>query len=207
MIFSVNKTAWVFKRLKVKVLVTQLCLTLCDSRDCGPPGSSVHGILQVRILEWVAVPFCRASSQPWDLTSISCIAGKFFTSEQPGKPIAGSKSLFSLAQWYQCWAKQHTQRNKYLHYVSDTPQHQFYLSSEYKNYLSCSQPGFNLSSLTSLPSPLYSLFLPSCLPSFLYLFLLSLPPCSTFFLSFHLYKKQSVCLNSYHFVWIASTYP
>ena len=42
--------------LKVKVLVTQLCPTLCDHTDCSPPGSSVHGILQARILEWVAIP-------------------------------------------------------------------------------------------------------------------------------------------------------
>ena len=41
---------------EVKVLVTQLCLTLFDPMDCSPPGSSVHGILQARILEWVAVP-------------------------------------------------------------------------------------------------------------------------------------------------------
>ena len=42
---------------KVKVLVPQSCLTLCDSIDCGLPGSSVHGILQARILEYVAIPF------------------------------------------------------------------------------------------------------------------------------------------------------
>ena len=42
---------------KVKVLVTQSCLILCDSMDCGLPGSSVHGILQARILEYVAIPF------------------------------------------------------------------------------------------------------------------------------------------------------
>ena len=41
------------------VLVAQLCPTLCDPMDCSPPGSSVHGILQARILEWVAVPFSR----------------------------------------------------------------------------------------------------------------------------------------------------
>ena len=43
-------------------LVTKLCLTLCDPMDCSPPGSSVHGILQARILEWVAIPFSRGSS-------------------------------------------------------------------------------------------------------------------------------------------------
>ena len=48
-------------------------------KDCSPPGSSVNGILQARILEWVAVPFCRGSSLARDQTWISCIAGRFFT--------------------------------------------------------------------------------------------------------------------------------
>ena len=46
------------------VLVAQSCLTLCDPLDCSPPGSSVHGILQARILEWIAMPFSRESSRP-----------------------------------------------------------------------------------------------------------------------------------------------
>ena len=46
--------------------VAQSCLTLCDPMDCSPPGSSVHGILQARILEWVAISFSRGSSQPRD---------------------------------------------------------------------------------------------------------------------------------------------
>ena len=52
--------------MKVKVLVAQLCATLCDSLDCSPPGSSVHGIFQTRILEWVAIPFSKGSSLPRD---------------------------------------------------------------------------------------------------------------------------------------------
>ena len=51
---------------KVKVKVIQLCLTLCDTMDCSLPGSSVYEILQARILEWVAVPFSRGSSQSSD---------------------------------------------------------------------------------------------------------------------------------------------
>ena len=47
--------------------------------DCSPPGSSVHGILQVRILEWAAIPFSRGSSQPRDRTQVFCITGRFFT--------------------------------------------------------------------------------------------------------------------------------
>ena len=52
----------------------QSCLTLCDAMDCSPPGSSVHGILQARILEWVAIPFSRASSCPRDWTRISYVS-------------------------------------------------------------------------------------------------------------------------------------
>ena len=54
--------------------VTQLCLTLCDPVDCSPPGSSVHGILQARILEWVAISFSRGSSRPRDQTCVFCIS-------------------------------------------------------------------------------------------------------------------------------------
>ena len=49
-----------------EVLVAQLCLTLCDPRDCGLPGSSVHNISQARMLEWVAISYPRGSSQPRD---------------------------------------------------------------------------------------------------------------------------------------------
>ena len=66
----------------VHVLVTQLCLTLRDPIDCRPPGSSVHGILPARILEWVAIPFSGGSSwpriEPVSLIS-PALAGKFFT--------------------------------------------------------------------------------------------------------------------------------
>ena len=65
--------------LKVKVLVTQSCPTLFNPTGCSPPGSSVHGTLQARILEWVAMPFSRGSSWPRDWTQVSCIAGEFFT--------------------------------------------------------------------------------------------------------------------------------
>ena len=49
-------------KARMCVLVAQSCLTLCDPMDCSPPGSSVHGILQARILEWVAIPFSRGPS-------------------------------------------------------------------------------------------------------------------------------------------------
>ena len=58
--------------------IAQPCPTLCHPVDCSPPGSSVHGILQARILEWVAISFSRGSSQPRDQTQVSCIAGRHF---------------------------------------------------------------------------------------------------------------------------------
>ena len=74
----------------MKVSVTQSCLTLWDPMDCSPLGSSVHGTLWARILEWVAIPLSRGSSQPRDTTWVSHIAGKNLPSEPPGKPYKTS---------------------------------------------------------------------------------------------------------------------
>ena len=63
----------------VSVWVAQSCQTLCDPMDCRQPGSSVHGILQARILECIATPFSRGSSRPRDPTRLSSIAGRFFS--------------------------------------------------------------------------------------------------------------------------------
>ena len=60
---------------------------LCHPMDCSPPGSSVHGILQARILEWLAIPFSRRSFQPRGRTQVSCIVGGFSTAKPPGKPV------------------------------------------------------------------------------------------------------------------------
>ena len=60
-------------------LITQLYPTLCNPTDCSPPGSSVYGILQAGILEWVAMPSSRGSSQPRDQTQVSHITGGLFT--------------------------------------------------------------------------------------------------------------------------------
>ena len=97
---------------KVKVLAAQLCLTLCNPMDfCSPAGSSVHGILQARILQWVAISFSRGSSWPRDQTLVSRIAGKFFTiwpiSEASQKNLRGYIKQRcehwppgSLGQWF-----------------------------------------------------------------------------------------------------------
>ena len=64
---------------EVKVLVAQLCLILCDPVDSSPLGSSVHEILQARILKWVAISFSRGSSQLRNQAQVSYVAGSFFT--------------------------------------------------------------------------------------------------------------------------------
>ena len=89
----------------VCMLVTQLCLTLCNLMDSSPPGS-VHGILQARILEWVATSFSKGSCWPRDWTQPSYIAGRFFTAwttreahgpslflskAEPSHPLLGSQ--------------------------------------------------------------------------------------------------------------------
>ena len=76
----------------------QSCLTLCDPPDCGLPGSSVHGFLQARILEWVAVPSSRGSSRPRDRTCVSCIADGFPTAEPLGNPPC-SRGCLSVPSW------------------------------------------------------------------------------------------------------------
>ena len=57
----------------------QSCPTLCEPIDGGPPGSSVHGIFQARMLEWVAIYSSKGFSQPRDQTQVSCITGRFFS--------------------------------------------------------------------------------------------------------------------------------
>ena len=84
-----------FVQLTYKIYVLcaqplQSCPTLCNPIDCSPPDFSVHGVLQAKILEWVAMPSSRGSSQLRDWTCISCgycAAGGFFTAEPPAKSI------------------------------------------------------------------------------------------------------------------------
>ena len=67
-----HHTDGIWLRERMYVALAQSRPALCDPVDCGPPDSSVHGILQAGILEWVAIPFSRASLQPRDRTHISC---------------------------------------------------------------------------------------------------------------------------------------
>ena len=73
---------WICELMKYtesESLVTQLCPTLCDPMDCRLPDSSVCGIFQARVLEWVAISFSRGSSRPRDQTRVSHIVGTHFT--------------------------------------------------------------------------------------------------------------------------------
>ena len=88
--------------MKVKVLVAQSCPTLCSPMDYSSPGSSVHGVLQARILEWVAIPFSRRSSQLRDRTRVSLTACRFFTiwaTREACKIQAEDWLILKILQW------------------------------------------------------------------------------------------------------------
>ena len=90
---------------RLVVLVAQLCQTLCDPKDCSPPGSSVHRILQARIPEWIAIPYSRGSSQPRDWTWVSCIAGDSLLSELQGSPCYSVAMTIRLILCVECFEK------------------------------------------------------------------------------------------------------
>ena len=79
-----HKASHMFTEVKVKV--AQSCPTLCNPMECSLPGSSVHGILQARILEWVEVPFTRRSSQPRIKPVSPSLQVDSLLSEPPKKP-------------------------------------------------------------------------------------------------------------------------
>ena len=86
---------------KVQCVSHSVVSNFCNPMDCSLPGSSVHGILQARRQEWVAIPFSRGSSQPKDWTHVSHIAGGFFTTcatreALPGPPLTKYHKLSSL---------------------------------------------------------------------------------------------------------------
>ena len=78
-IFGSTIETCTFSRGESESLAAQLCPTLCDPMDCRLPGSSIHGIFQARVLEWVAISFSRGSSRPRDWTRVSHIVGRHFT--------------------------------------------------------------------------------------------------------------------------------
>ena len=92
-------------------LVTKSSLTLCGPMDCSPPGSSVHGISQGRILEWVAISYSRASSWARDQTHVYCITGRFYTiwatREAPPLVLFKTSVLTSTHGNYPSWSLRH----------------------------------------------------------------------------------------------------
>ena len=81
------------------MLVAQSCSALCNPMDCSQPCFSVHGILQARILEWVAIPFSRGSSQTRDQTRASLIAGRFFIVQATGKPTCFKQPDYDVSSY------------------------------------------------------------------------------------------------------------
>ena len=74
---------------RITLLVSDYCMSnSCNLMDCSPPGSSVCGISQARILEWVTISFSQGSSPPGNRTQVSCIAGGFFTTESLWMPVS-----------------------------------------------------------------------------------------------------------------------
>ena len=81
--------------MKVKVLVAQSSLTLCNPVDCGLPGPSVHGILQARILKWVDIPF-QGIFPTWIKPGSPALQADSLPSEPPGNPIAIDNSVINI---------------------------------------------------------------------------------------------------------------
>ena len=134
-------------------LVAQSCPTLCDPTDCSPPDSSVHWISQARILEWVAIPFSRGSSQPRDRTGSPALQADFVPSELQGSPS---------------WT--HTTNYKILNYGKNVQgRASCYITCNYQSRLSTNDPldyANNLALKTvypSLPRPLPPLAWPTSL--------------------------------------------
>ena len=89
------------RALHFQVLVSQSCLALSDPMDCSPPGSSVRGILQARILERVATPFSKGSPRPRDQIRMSCIADRFFTVWAIREALLFKTNLnYSYQRWF-----------------------------------------------------------------------------------------------------------
>ena len=82
------------------VLVTQLHPTFSNRMDCSSPGSFVLGILQARILEWVAIPCSRGLCRPRDQTQVSCMVGRFFTGWVTREVIYLNLNIMLLEKWH-----------------------------------------------------------------------------------------------------------
>ena len=143
---------------KVKVLVTQSCLTLGNPVNYSPPDSSVNAILQAKMLEWIVIPFSRGSSWPRDQTQVSCISGRFFTiwdtreaqkegDRSPWLMVLAHSSLtynpgteLSLRLWYVSYHS-HIQLCKPLDCIATGSLFMVFFRQEYRNGLPFPPPG------------------------------------------------------------------
>ena len=128
--------------------VAQSCPTLCDPMDCSLSGSSVHGIFQARVLEWVAVSFSTGSSQPRDRTQVSRIAGRHFTVWATMEVLFPQKIYWVTSSWKelceeQRWTNYRKQTIKILTKATPKPttSHALFLKAVYvflnMNKLTC----------------------------------------------------------------------
>ena len=122
--FKDLKCKWNFRARRILACMHAQLLTLCSTLDYGPPGSSVHEILQAKILEWIATSSSRGSSQPRDQTHISRIASGFSTTEPLGKPRRILKG-----QLIQLILQMMKQRPESLNKLSKVTQKTFFLNS------------------------------------------------------------------------------
>ena len=122
----------------------------CDPMDCSLPGFSDYGILQARILEWIAISFSRGSSRLRNWTQLSCVAGRFFTDRAVRETLlsfyyvlCGSPSFFNILYSFEYRSLQHSNRLgmslmwSFWTVVSHQPlSHQSYLPSVFQRFLS-----------------------------------------------------------------------
>ena len=137
-----------FKKVKLKLLLIQTCLTLCSPMDSSVSGSSVHGILQARILEWVIHSLLPGSSPPMDQTQVSCIAGRFFTIWAAREAHMFSYCMLSLFSHVQLFVTSWT-------VARQAPLSMGFSRQEYRSGLPCPPPG-DLPNLGIKPASLMS---------------------------------------------------
>ena len=102
----------IFSDIKLSSLLLSHVPLFCDPMACSLPSSSVHGISQARTLEWIAISVSRSSSWLRNRTCVSCIAGRFFTTEPPGKPHPGPVSQISYQHVIGNWRENKTNPRK-----------------------------------------------------------------------------------------------
>ena len=90
-----NVSYVIWKKVKMKVSVAQLCPTVCNPMDCSPAGSSIYGILQARIMDWIVISFSRVSYQSRDQNKVSHIASRFFFIWAPQEALYEVKEVLN----------------------------------------------------------------------------------------------------------------